>query len=328
MIGFQQTKEIKSTLRITRDKRLKNITIVYKENKMNLSGIIGYPITPFSDHIKGVDLEKLGTVIDILFNAKVDAIAALGSAGEAAYLSKFEWEQVAKYTVKYVAGKVPVIIGIAELTTEKAIERAKYAHEIGADMIMVSPFSYYKLNEAELFQHYESISNATPLTIMIYNNPATCGVDMSPEFMLKMVSDIKNTTMIKESTGDIQRMHKIYKLSNGKVPFFNGCNHMALEALNAGASGWCTAAPCLIGDQPKQLFDAVHQGNNEKARELFSQQYEFLEFIVKSGLAAAVKSGFELQGNQIGGPRKPLLPLTPSAQQLLRNMLLELNCIK
>ena len=57
--------------------------------------------------------------------------------------------------------------------------------------------------------------------------------------------------MIKESTGDIQRMHKIYTLSDGKEPFFNGCNHMALEALNAGASGWCTAAPCLIGDKPK-----------------------------------------------------------------------------
>lgn len=294
---------------------------------MNLSGIIGYPITPFSDYIKGVDLEKLGVVIDILLAAKVDAIAALGSAGEAAYLTKFEWEQVAKYTVKYVNKKVPVVIGIAELTTEKAIERAKYAHAIGADMIMVSPFSYYKLNEAELFQHYESISNATPLPIMIYNNPATCGVDMSPQFMLTMVDGIKNACMIKESTGDIQRMHKIHKLSKGKVPFFNGCNHMALEALTAGASGWCTAAPCLIGDQPKQLLDAVKQGNKKEAQTLFYQQYEFLEFIVTSGLAAAVKSGLSIQGKLEGEPRKPLLPLTESAQTKLKNMLTEINCL-
>ena len=195
-------------------------------------------------------------------------------------------------------------------------------------MIMVSPFSYYKLNEDEIFRHYESISNATALPIMIYNNPATCGVDMSPQFMLEMVSDIKNTCMIKESTGDIQRMHKIHQISNGTVPFFNGCNHMALEALNAGASGWCTAAPCLIGEQPKQLFDAVKQGDNEKAKELFYQQYEFLEFIVKSGLAAAVKSGFSIQGTPLGEPRKPLLPLTGSAQQALKDMLVELNALK
>ncbi len=312
---------------ITQDKHLKLIRIVYKDQMMKLTGIVGYPVTPFSHDGKSVALDKLGNVIDKLLAAKVDAIAALGSAGEAAYLTETEWQQVAEYTVKHVKGRVPVVIGIAQLTTAQSIKRAKYADKIGADMIMVSPFSYYKLNEDELFLHYESISNATPLPIMIYNNPATCGVDMSPEFMLKMVSDIKNASMIKESTGDIQRMHKIYKLSNGKVPFFNGCNHMALEALTAGASGWCTAAPCLIGEQPKQLFDAVKQGNKEKARELFYQQYEFLEFIVKLGLAAAVKSGLSIQGTQVGEPRKPLLPLTQSAQQQLKNMLMDLDSI-
>ena len=297
---------------------------------MNLSGIIAYPVTPFSDDNKDVDVDKLGVVIDVLLASKVDGIAALGSAGEAAYLSEAEWQQVAEFTVQYVAKKtlerkVPVIIGIAELTTEQAIKRAQYAAEIGADMIMVSPFSYYKLSEEELFLHYESISNATSLPIMIYNNPATCGIDMSPQFMLHMVSKIENASMIKESTGDIQRMHKIYTLSQGKVPFFNGCNHMALEALNAGASGWCTAAPCLIGEQPKKLFDAVKQGESEKAKTLFYQQYEFLEFIVKAGLAAAIKSGFSLQGNQLGGPRKPLLPLTELDKEELKGMLIELG---
>ena len=292
---------------------------------MNLSGIIGYSITPFNDEDGQVDYENLAPVIDTLLDAQVDAIAALGSAGEAAYLTTTEWQQVAEYTVKRVDGRVPVVIGIAELTTAEAINRAKFAYQIGADMIMVSPFSYYKLNEEELFLHYQSISNATPLPIMIYNNPATCGVDMSPQFMLRMVSDIKNACMIKESTGDIQRMHKIYKLSKGKVPFFNGCNHMALEARTAGASGWCTVAPCLIGKQTKYLFDAVQQQDNHKASELFYQQYEFLEFIVKSGLAAAVKSGFSIQGTPMGGPRKPLLPLTATAQQQLKTLLLELG---
>jgi 4-hydroxy-tetrahydrodipicolinate synthase len=293
---------------------------------MNISGIIGYPITPFNND-QSVDFDKLRAVIDTLLTAKVDAIAALGSAGEAAYLSQTEWENVASYTVKYVAGRVPVVIGIAELTTEQALKRATYAHSIGADVIMLSPFSYYKLNDDEIYAHYQSVSDATPLPIMIYNNPATCGVDMSPQFMLKMVNNIKNAVMIKESTGDIQRMHKIYKLSNGEVPFFNGCNHMALEALNAGAVGWCTAAPCLIGDQPKQLLAAVKSGNSSKAKELFYQQYDFLEFIVKSGLAAAVKSGFALQGVDVGGPRKPLLPLSVSEQARLKGMLSNLGAL-
>ena len=292
---------------------------------MNLSGIIGYSVTPFNDDNTRVDLDKLKAVIDILLEANVDAIAALGSAGEAAYLSEAEWKEVASYTVQYVAGKVPVVIGIAELSTAQAVKYAKYAMEIGADMIMLSPFSYYKLNEREIFLHYESVSKATPLPIMIYNNPATCGVDMSPEFMLEMIEGIDNACMIKESTGDVQRMHKIYSLSEGKVPFFNGCNHMALEALNAGASGWCTAAPCLIGEQPKQLFDAIKCGDAEKAKELFYQQYEFLEYIVKLGLAAAVKSGLALQGIPVGSPRKPLLPLGDDELKRLGVMLSSLT---
>lgn len=294
---------------------------------MNLAGIIGYPITPFSSDNKSIDFDKLKTVIDILLDARIDAIAALGSAGESAYLSDDEWESVANYTVKYIAGKVPVVIGIAELTTERAIRRAQYAHELGADVIMLSPFSYYKLSEDEIFSHYKSVSDATPLPIMVYNNPATCGVDMSPEFMLKMINDIKNPCMIKESTGDIQRMHKIYSLSNGKVPFLNGCNPMALEAINAGAVGWCTAAPCLIGDKPKQLFEAIKNGNKEKSKELFYQQYEFLNFIVRTGLAAAVKSGLALQGIQVGEPRKPLLPLAGLEQKQLKGILSNLDCL-
>ena len=66
---------------------------------------------------------------------------------------------------------------------------------------------------------------------------------MSPELMVKIIREIDQPFAIKESSGDIQRMHKIYGLSNGSVPFFNGCNPLAFEALCAGASGWCTAAP-------------------------------------------------------------------------------------
>ena len=290
---------------------------------MKLSGIIGYPITPFSD--KGqIELNKLSDMIDILLTAKVDAIAALGSAGEAAYLSDEEWKAVAQHTVKHLTGKVPVVIGIAELTTENAVHKAQYAHQIGADAIMLSPFSYYKLSEREIFQHYRTVAEASPLPIMIYNNPATCGVDMSPEFMLRMVTDIPTATMIKESTGDIQRMHKIHALSEGSVPFYNGCNHLALEAINAGASGWCTAAPCLIGQKPKHLFDALKQGKSEQGAALFYEMYEFLEFIVSSGLSAAVKSGLALQGHNMGSPRKPLLPLTEGQQNRLQTMLTKL----
>lgn len=285
------------------------------------SGIIAYTVTPFFRKNDQVNLDVMYDVIDDLITTGANAIAALGSAGECAYLDDNEWELVARQTISHVADRVPVIIGISELTTKKAIERAVFANESGADAIMVSPFSYYKLTEDEIYDHYKAISANVSIPIMVYNNPATCGVDMSPEFMLSMIENIENTTMIKESTGDIERMHKIYSLSKGTVPFFNGCNYIALEALNAGAVGWCTVAPSLIGDFPKRLFDAVKAGESEKSRKLFYQQLEFLEFIVKGGLASTVKAGLEMRGIDVGDARLPLKPLSDKKRQILTDIL-------
>lgn len=290
-------------------------------NNIKLEGIIAYPVTPFINGDADVDLDTLGIVIDRLIDTGIGAIAALGSAGESAYLTENEWQQVAEYSFKHVAGRVPVIIGISELTTTKAIERALFAEHVGADAVMISPLSYYSLSEQEIFQHYSTISNAIDIPIMLYNNPATSGIDMSPEFMLKMIRSIDNITMIKESTGDIQRMHLIHSLSNGEVPFYNGCNYMALEALNAGATGWCTAAPCLIGNRPRKLFEAIQNGDAMKARELFYQQREFLEFIVKNGLAASIKAGLSMRGIYAGTARKPLLSLSSDLENKLKSLL-------
>lgn len=290
-------------------------------NNKSLSGIIAYTVTPFFNGDEQVNLDALNLLIDELIYSGANAIAALGSAGECAYLNDDEWALVASHTIKYVNGRVPVIIGISELTTKKAVARAIYANEIGADAIMVSPFSYYRLSEDEIYDHYAEISAAISIPIMIYNNPTTCGVDMSPEFMLSMVDKIENASMIKESSGDIQRMRSIHRLSNGTVPFFNGCNYIALDAINAGATGWCTAAPCLIADLPKQIFTAVKQGESEKARALFECQLPLLEFIVNGGLASTVKAGLEMKGLHAGVARRPLKPLTVEKKQILENIL-------
>ena len=274
------------------------------------SGIIAYSITPFFRKNDQVNVDVMFEVIDDLIGSGANAIAGLGSAGECAYLNDEEWQLVARETIKYVADRVPVIIGISELTTKKAVERAIYANKHGADAIMVSPFSYYKLTEDEIFDHYQAISDAIDIPIMVYNNPATCGVDMSPTFMLSMIEQIDHAEMIKESTGDIQRMHTIQQQSKGTVPFFNGCNYIALDALNAGATGWCTVAPSLIGELPKQLFNAVSTDEQQQAETLFSNQLPLLQFIVKEGLASTAKAGLAIRDIDAGDARLPLKPLT------------------
>jgi 4-hydroxy-tetrahydrodipicolinate synthase len=137
-----------------------------------IHGIIGYTITPFSADGQRVDLDALGHSIDRLINSGVHAIAPLGSTGEGAYLSDAEWDEVSAYSIKKVAKRVPTIVSVSDLTTAKAVRRARYAEEHGADVVMVLPASYWKLSEAEILAHYAAIGDSIGVPIMLYNNPA------------------------------------------------------------------------------------------------------------------------------------------------------------
>ncbi len=279
-----------------------------------LEGIVAYPVTPFLSNGSGIDEKAFRRVTDNLLRTDPAAIAFLGSAGESAYLTGDEWRQAAKLGVETVAGRVPVILGIGELTTAAAVAKARYAKDIGADMLMVIPVSYWKLTEAEIYGHFAAVAAATDLPIMAYNNPATSGVDMPPSLLVKLVRELDTVKFVKESSGDLNRMHAIRTLSNGEIPFYNGANHLALEALAAGASGWCTAAPNLLDDRPRILFEHMRKGRLGEARELFYRLLPLLRFIVVGGLPTTVKAGLRLRGLDVGDPRLPLLPL-PEAQR-------------
>ncbi|GAB3020030.1 dihydrodipicolinate synthase family protein [Mycobacterium bourgelatii] len=285
-------------------------------------GIIAYPITPFtSGGSGGIDTKTLAALVDKLVTNGVHAIAPLGSTGELAYLDESEFDTVVDTTMTAVNGRLPVIVGVSDVTTAKTVRRAQYAQQAGADAVMVLPVSYWKLTEREIVQHYRSIGEAIDIPIMAYNNPATSGVDMSPELLVTMFDSIDNVTMVKESTGDLTRMQRIDALSEGKLPFYNGSNPLVLDALKAGASGWCTAAPNLRPQPCIDLYEAVRTGDLDKAQHLYDDLKPLLRFIVDGGLATTVKAGLDLLGFPAGDPRPPLLPLDDQGRVELQKLL-------
>ncbi|MEA5674841.1 dihydrodipicolinate synthase family protein [Pseudomonas sp. MH2] len=288
-------------------------------------GIIGYTITPFSQDGEQLDLPALGQSIDRLIDSGVQAIAPLGSTGEGAYLSDSEWHQVAQYSLERIAKRVPSIVSVSDLTTAGAIRRARFAQQHGADAVMVLPSAYWKLSAAEILTHYRSIGAAVDLPIMLYNNPATSGTDMPVELILRIVSEVDNVTMVKESTGDIQRMHRLQLLGEGQVPFYNGCNPLALEAFVAGAKGWCTAAANLIPQLNLQLYQAVLDADLKQAQALFYHQLPLLDFILKGGLPATIKAGLAMTGLPVGEPRRPVFGLDEQARGTLERLLHDLR---
>lgn len=286
-------------------------------------GIIAYPITPFHEN-DTINIPLFKEMVEKLIISGSHGIASLGSAGVMPYLSDEEKEAVTEATVQQVRGRIPTLIGVSNLTTEKTIHHAQFAEKAGADAVMIIPMSYWKLTDDEIVAHYDAVARKISIPIMAYNNPSTSGVDMSPA-LLKRLLEIPNITMIKESTGDVQRMHYLRKELGEDVAFYNGSNPLALAAFSAGATGWCTAAPNLIPQLNLDLYQTIQENQLHKAQYIFYKQVELLKFIVAKGLPRAVKAGLDISGEESGYLRSPLKPLTEIETEELRKILDEIK---
>jgi 4-hydroxy-tetrahydrodipicolinate synthase len=288
--------------------------------KNNLfKGIIAYPITPFDENEK-VDVALFKKLLERLVTSGSHGIAPLGSTGVLPYLTDEEKEAVTEATINQVKGRVPVLVGVSNLTTERTIYHAKFAEKAGANAVMIIPMSYWKLTDNEIVQHYDAVAKQISIPIMAYNNPATGGVDMSPT-LLKRLLEIPNVTMIKESTGDIQRMYYLRKELGEEVAFYNGSNPLALAAFAAGAIGWCTAAPNLIPELNIGLYNAIQKNDLVEAQKIFYKQIDLLQFIVNKGLPRAIKAGLTILGENGGLLRSPLKPMSESEVAELKTII-------
>lgn len=288
-------------------------------NKVPFKGVIAYPVTPFDDN-ENIDIPLFKKQVERLVTAGSHGIAPLGSTGVMPYLNDAEKEALTETCIQQVAGRVPTLVGVSNLTTEKTIYHAQLAEKAGATAVMIIPMSYWKLTDDEIIKHYDTVASKISIPIMAYNNPATGGVDMSPT-LLKRLLEIPNVTMIKESTGDIQRMYYLRKELGEEVAFFNGSNPLALAAFSAGARGWCTAAPNLIPELNIALYNAVQENDLAKAQRIFYKQIDLLKFIVAKGLPRSIKAGLDLLGVGGGGFKSPLKPLNEIEIAELDNLL-------
>ncbi|WP_433664460.1 dihydrodipicolinate synthase family protein [Nocardia sp. CA-128927] len=284
----------------------------------SIAGIVAYPVTPFSADSGKVEEGVLRGLVDRLVDAGVDGVAPLGSTGESAYLDDQEWAAVASICVEQVDGRVPTVVGVSELTTAGTIARARLAERLGATALMMLPVAYWRLTEAELRRHFTAVADAVALPIMAYTNPGTSGIDMTPEFLVDLVAAVDNITMIKESSGDIARMRR---LAEHGVPFFNGSNRLALQAFDAGAVGWCTAAPCLVPQQIVEVWRLLTAGETAAATGLFERLEPLLTAMSRGGLPRTVKAGLRSLGIDVGDPRPPLLSVDNDTYRALAELI-------
>ena len=165
-------------------------------------------ITPFTPEGK-VDYQALARMIDYVIEGGVDYIVALGTTAETPTLYMPERAVIAMFITNHIAGRVPLVMGCGGNSTSEVLDQLREFDLRGADAILsVTPY-YNKPSQEGLYQHFRTVSEHSPLPVILYNIPGRSGVNMTAETTLRLARGMKNVNGIKEASGDIEQMQHI-----------------------------------------------------------------------------------------------------------------------
>jgi dihydrodipicolinate synthase/N-acetylneuraminate lyase len=269
-----------------------------------LKGIMVALITPFTQDQKSIDEAAYKAHIDRMIDAGVHGLVPGGSTGEFTVLSYEERKQLVELTVKFAAGRVPVVAGIGDLSTGRAVDLAVHASQTGAASVMVVPPFYDALNLSELHEFLGEIHEASKLPICYYNIPSASGVTLSPT-ELAGLSRV-GVKYLKDTSGNAPSLTDLLFNRDDQITAFNGWDTLTFYGLAAGAKGSVWGATNIIPELSMELWDAVAvNGDLKRGRELWRKIWPVCNFLEDGNYAASVKTGMELRGWSTGGLRKP-----------------------
>ena len=159
----------------------KSFNMSSSTERLQLSGVGTALITPFTANGEKVDYEAFGKLIDSQLAAGLDFLVPMGTTGECPVVTDEEYEQIVKFTVERVAGRIPVVAGTGSNNTAKAVKATKLAKKLGADAaLIVNPY-YNKPSQEGLYQHFKTICTEAKLPVVLYNIPGRTGITMQPK---------------------------------------------------------------------------------------------------------------------------------------------------
>ncbi len=215
-----------------------------------------------------VDLKSTQASIERLVTSGVSGIIVLPMLGENAALTQAERDAVVSAAKEVIAGRVPLLSGLAELSTDNAIAAARNYRRLGAEGLMVFPSLAYRTDQRETVAWYKAVAGASDLPIMIYNNPIAYRVDVDIA-TLEALAGVANIVCIKEESGDIRRVTDLYNAFGDRFAVFCGVDDLILESLALGVTGWVSGMTNAWPKECVELFNAGRDGAFEAARTLY-----------------------------------------------------------
>jgi 4-hydroxy-tetrahydrodipicolinate synthase len=291
---------------------------------MKFEGIYTPIITPYLDDFS-IDYERLGEVTEFLIEAGVHGIICAGTTGEYYAQTKQERFDLMHFMQKKIDGRVTYIVGTGAIRTEESIEFAQEAVSAKADAILVASPPYAVPTETEVALHALAIDRAANLPIMLYNYPGRMGVNMGEDF-LDRVGRSSNFCAIKESSGDVNRIHDLAR-DYSHIQLACGMDDQALEFFAWGARSWVCAGSNFAPEAHIALYQAcVVEGDFDKGRRIMSAMLPLMRVLEQGGkFIQCVKHGMTARNLPVGPPRKPLQRLNKDDKRALEQVIRIMN---
>jgi 4-hydroxy-tetrahydrodipicolinate synthase len=291
---------------------------------MRFEGIYTPVVTPYREDFS-IDEAAFDQVIEHLIASGVHGLIIAGTTGE--YYAQTTEERIALMTraKRVVGNRLPLIVGTGAIRTEDSIVFAEAAKAIGADALLVATPPYAYPTGREIALHALAIDRAANLPIMLYNYPGRMCVNMD-EDTLDRVGRSPNFRAIKESSGDVNRLHMMAR-DYPHIQLSCGMDDQALEFFAWGARSWVCAGSNFAPEAHIAMYEACAvEGDFTKGRRIMSAMLPLMRVLEQGGkFVQCIKHGLTLRGIDAGPPRLPLRPLNKDDKRELAEVIRTLD---
>jgi len=257
---------------------------------------------------QSLDVEATMAHVERLISSGCHGLIMLGTVGENVQLEAQEKRAVISATIKAAAGRVPVLSGVAETSTAMPCRYAADCRSLGADGLMVLPGMVYKSDPRETIAHFRAVARAGELPAMIYNNPVSYGVDVTPP-MLAELADEPMLVALKESSDDVRRVTDVINTVGDRYILFCGVDDLYLESALLGVTGWVAGLVNAFPEETVKLYELAQAKRWEEARALYRWFMPLLHLDTSVKLVQYIKLAQSLAGLGSAMVRQPRLML-------------------
>jgi 4-hydroxy-tetrahydrodipicolinate synthase len=264
------------------------------------------------DH--GLDIDAIRAGLERLIASGVGGVVMMGMVGENAQISPEEKLTVLRTAVETVDGRIPVLSGLGETSTARAVAYAKEAERIGVQGLMVFPGLTYKSDVRETVAFYRSVAQASELEVLLYNNPRGYGVDLTPDVVEQLVVE-PSIVAIKEESYDITRVTDLICRFGERLNVVCGVDDMVLESAVLGVRAWVSGMANAVPDASVRLLELANAGEYAKARELYRVLTPLYHLDTSVKLVQHIKLAEHLLTGSAETVKPPRLPLVGSERE-------------